>query len=206
MIVTRNGHTFTVDDDDLSGDWGFWTRFADGRWEPEILDRMPVMVTGGIYVDVGAWIGPQLLWASEFATRCVGFEPDPTAAKILGNNVRDVSNVEAYQLAIGTYDGTTTIGTAGDSMSRVGQGDYEVPCATLATALEAVGVDDVDLFKIDIEGAEQDVFPHSGEFIRSFGCPVFLSIHPWITRDPLDGAKGWRVEQIAHHEVLLWPV
>lgn len=206
MIVTRGAHSFDVDDNDLSGDWGFWARFADGRWEPEILDRIPELLDGGTYLDIGSWIGPQLLVASTYADRCIGFEPDPTAYTVLSRNVEKLSNVHVFNEAIASHTGTTTITTAGDSMSRIGHGTHEVEGYTLADAVERHHITDVTLVKIDIEGAEQDVFPWASELIRSWVCPVFLSIHPWCTADPMRGCDGWEIEQLADHEVLLWPV
>jgi FkbM family methyltransferase len=206
MKVTRNGHTFTVSDDDLSGDWGFWERFANGTWEPEILDRMSELLDGGTYLDIGSWIGPQLLVASLYADRCVGFEPDPTAFEVLKANVAPLENVTVRNVAVADYDGMTTITTDGDSMSRTGQGTHHVACHTLAYLAHWHDLLDVSLVKIDIEGAEQDVFPQASDLIRSWDCPVFLSVHPWVTSDPLRGCAGWRVEVLADHEALLWPV
>lgn len=205
MIVTRQGYSFSVHDNDLSGDWGFWPRFADGTWEPEILDRMPdLLAGGGTYVDIGSWIGPQLVWASQFADVCIGLEPDPTAFDVLAYNVSPFDNVHIYNQAVATHTGHTTITTAGDSMSRTGEGDHVVECVTAADLF--AHLDGVALVKIDIEGAEQYVFPDASPTLRALSCPVLLSIHPWVTADPLRDCEGWRLERLAEHEVLLWPV
>lgn len=205
MIVSRQGHTFDVDDNDLSGDWGFWHRFADGTWEPEILDRMPeLLADGGTFLDIGAWIGPHSLWASRLTDEVISLEPDPTAYKILTRNTVHADNVTTIPAAVASYNGTTTITTAGDSMGRTGTGTHEVDCFTLADL--CYWLVDVSLVKIDIEGAEADVFPHGREALRSLDCPVFLSIHAWCKSDPLANTDGFRVEHIADHEVLLWPV
>lgn len=200
MIVTRGGHGFDVDDDDLSGDWHFWERFASGRWEPEILDRMPeLLADGGTFVDVGAWIGPHLLWALACgADHCVGFEPDPTAYAVLERNVS--WPITVAQVAIAAHTGTTTIEDAGDSTSRTGCGGVEVPCFTFADATK--DIDHISLVKIDIEGAEVEVVPQANDDLLALGCPVFLSLHPWA---PFDIPDGWLVEPLARHEVLLWP-
>lgn len=202
MIVTRGDLSFSVCDEDLSGDWGFWARFSDGSWEPEILDRIPDLIDGGTYVDIGSWIGPQLLVASNYADRCVGFEPDPTAFDVLAFNVDPVDNIDVHHAAISDVTGWTKITNDGDSTSRIGTGDHVVPCYTLADAVEQFAITDVALVKIDIEGAEQYVIPDAADVLRSFGCPVFLSIHPWVSTPDL---SVWRVERLADHEVLLWP-
>lgn len=210
MIVTRQGHTFDVDDNDLSGDWGFWQRFADGSWEPEILDRMPeLLADGGTFLDIGAWIGPTSLWASKFCSNVWAIEPDPTAHEVLLRNIANASVPSSVSHgAVADYTGTTTITTAGDSMSRTGDGDHEVRCWTVTDVIGAAlpWYDRISLVKIDIEGAEETVFPHGREALRSLDCPVFLSIHPWCKSDPLADHTGFRVEHIADHEVLLWPV
>lgn len=199
MKIIRQGHEFEVDENDLSGDFGFWSRFASGAWEPEVLDQTSqLLADGGTYVDIGAWIGPTLLWASVHADRCIGYEPDPTAFTILERNA---PFAELHHVAIGPTTGFTTITTKGDSMSRIGEGDYRVRSLTLADAV--AGVTDISLVKIDIEGAEAQVFPQASEALRDLACPVLLSLHAWA---PFEIPAGWRHEEIALFELLLWPL
>lgn len=204
MNVTRNGHTFTVSDNDLSGTWGFWDRFADGTWEPEILDRIPELLDGGTYLDIGSWIGPQLLVASRYADRCIGFEPDPTAFDVLAVNVAPHPTIEIYHAAISNESGWVKVDDRGDSTSQIGHGTHVVPSITLADAVEHYRINDVQLVKIDIEGAERYVLPEAEPTLRGFDCPVFLSLHPAIGPTAVNTAL-WKVEEIAPFEVLLWP-
>lgn len=200
MLVERQGHRFEVDPTDYSGEWGFWQRFADGTWEPEILDRMPALLAdGGTFLDIGAWIGPHSLWASAVgAERVVAYEPDPMAFTLLQRNV---PFGELHHAAIGPVTGTTTIGTAGDSTSRTGEGGATVACLTVEDATYDLGP--VALVKIDIEGAESEVMDEAADDLRALDCPIFLSLHRWTSTHIPD--RGWRVEEIASMEVLLWP-
>ena len=183
--------------------WGFWDRWADGRWEPETKAVIEQYVNGGTFVDIGAWIGPTALWALPHAGRVVCVEPDPTAFDMLVENVPDVEHVNA---AIAGHTGTTTITAAGDSESRIGTGDHEVLCFTIEDFFMVRGITSADLIKIDIEGAEREVITQAEPFLRKFGAPIALSLHwaPW----PDEYLPGWNVQPIAPgvtHEVLAIP-
>lgn len=204
MIVERHGRTFEVADEDFSGDWDFWGRFSNGTWEPETLDLIETMCHGGTFVDIGAWIGPTSLWAAAHADRVVAIEPDPVAFAVLEKNTARLPNIECHQVAVGPADGLTTITTAGDSMSRTGAGDYIVKCYTIKTLFDWLEITDADLIKMDIEGAERDVVAYAEPFLRAFGAPLALSMHPWAPGSNLP-LNGWRTEDVGHLQILATP-
>jgi len=190
--------------DPLNTEWGFWDRWADGRWEPETKQTIEELVNGGTFVDIGAWIGPTALWASPHASRVVAVEADPTAYDMLTDNVAECDNVQLVPVAVADFDGITMITIAGDSMSRTGQGGIEVRCVTVETLFTEQAITDVDLIKIDIEGAEREVLAEAEPFLRSVGAPILLSVHAWApwSRDLL---PGWDVEVLEPHEMLVRP-
>ena len=47
------------------------------------------------YVDIGAWIGPTVLYGGQIAARCITAEPDPTAREALEANLDLNSSVAA---------------------------------------------------------------------------------------------------------------
>lgn len=189
--------------DPLNAEWQFWDRWADGRWEPETRACIEQHVTGGTFVDIGAWIGPTVLWAAPLASRVVAVEADPTAMEMLRHNTADLG-VEYVACAVADYDGETTITTAGDSMSRIGHGGVTVPCWTIETLFTEHGIDSADLIKMDIEGAEREVIAQAEPFLRRFGAPVLLSVHPWAPWHK-DLLPGWEREPLAPHEWLVTP-
>lgn len=66
----------------------FWTLLQNGRWEPEtfvILRRF--LNHRSVYYDIGAWIGPTVLYASKISGTVCAFEPDPVAYSHFLQNV-----------------------------------------------------------------------------------------------------------------------
>ncbi len=164
--------------------WDFWGLFASGRWEPEtfeVLDRF--LTPAGIYVDVGAWIGPTVLYAAPLCAHVLAVEPDPVAFEQLRRNL-DLNPVGDVTLVAGAVDshrdGTALYSRAGwgDSMSTtmVPAGDrIGVPTWRLADLVGPLA--DVDLIKMDIEGAESRVLPDAIGFLAERRIPCVVSLH-----------------------------
>jgi len=190
--------------DKTNADWGFWDRWADGRWEPETKEVIERFCNGGTFVDVGAWIGPTVLWAAPHASRVVAIEADPTAFEMLTANTADLPNVEYVACAVAGFDGSTTITTKGDSMSRIGAGGVAVDCLTIESLFAKHGIESADLIKMDIEGAEREVIAQAEPFLKAFGAPILLSIHAWAPW-PRDLLPGWDREVLEPHEWLVTP-
>lgn len=125
-------------------------------------------------LDVGASIGDFAVdVARGWPDRTVhAFEPEPSAAAILEDNVRanGVANVVLHRLAIADRDGRAELAVdrsrpvlnaldppPGDPRPRIG-----VPCRRLDGLLDELGVTRCDLLKIDCEGAEAAVLAGAG--------------------------------------------
>lgn len=166
--------------------WDFWGRFAAGQWEPEtfeVLDRM--LTPDGCYVDVGAWIGPTVLYAARLCREVVAVEPDPVAWSQLIRNLslNGVRNVTPLGFAVDDHKGNGILysrGGWGDSMSTtmIPSGDAR-PVPTMRLA-DLIGDDEICLIKIDIEGAESRVLPDAAGFLAARRIPCLVSLHePW---------------------------
>jgi hypothetical protein len=90
MIVTRAGRSNEVVDDPIHHhrDWDFWHKQLPCDWEEGTRQVIERYVHGGVYVDVGAWVGPTALWGAEHASLVLAVEPDPSAYEQLKANVR----------------------------------------------------------------------------------------------------------------------
>jgi FkbM family methyltransferase len=183
--VTRGADRFEVNDTP-GVDWGFWDQFADGRWEPHtfaVMDRY--LTPTSTYVDIGAWVGPTVLYAARRCARVVAVEPDPVACADLLSNLaaNGVENVDIVAGAVAATTGTTRLharGGWGSSMSSiVGTGDsievYGICWADLIADLR-----DVALVKVDIEGGETVVLPDVASWCVETATPLVASLHePW---------------------------
>lgn len=190
--------------------WGFWDHWLDGRWEPRTHEVIQQCCKGGTFVDIGAWVGPTALWAVDAGySRIVAVEPDPLAFEMLAVNTIEMPMVERYPFAVADRDGSVNIERRGDSMSRTDAEDPDHPtvrarCLTFESLFARLRIENVDLIKIDTEGAEARIIPQAEPFLRTVGAPVHLSTHPWA---PLDWSclDGWTVEQLGDDEWLVTP-
>lgn len=202
--ITKNGHTFNVAQRS-PGSWevrtDFWETMEDGRWEPftfELFDKLLTPET--TYLDLGAWLGPTVLYASRLCKQCYAFEPDPVAYVELLDNLflNSIVNVLPFQQAVMSHEGTAILGAngLGNSMTRIGQeaNRFEVSCITLRSFWEEFEEDlkGPVFLKMDVEGAEELIL-EDVELFREKKPTLYLSTHPfWFNED---GAQ--RVEQIA---------
>lgn len=164
--------------------WDFWGQYAAGKWEPgtfEVLDQF--LTPAGVYVDLGAWIGPTVLYASSRCGLVVAVEPDPVAFDQLRSNLKlnGIENHVLFRGAVDTHGAGTVLfahGKWGDSMSSVmlpGDTSVVVPTTKLADLLDKW--DGIDLIKMDIEGAESLVLPDAIGLIAGRRIPCLVSLH-----------------------------
>lgn len=186
MVVVREGKTYTV----AEGHEWFWKMFANATWEPstfKIFDKF--LDKEKTFVDIGAWIGPTVLYAAPKAKQVFCFEPDPIAYKSLVQNLtlNNIKNVVPYPVAVAANWGGIDFGTKhqlGDSMSSVlwaKKGGAQVP----AVSLEAVIHDlQPNFIKIDIEGGEKTIFDNAILAMAECKPTIHLSLHtPWFKDD-----------------------
>ena len=162
------------------GGWSFCCDLRDsiarevcftGRYEPQETALVQAILRPGMsFVDVGAnWGYFTLLAAHQVgkAGRVVSLEPDPRLFPLLAENIaaNRLSHVSALPLAAACEQGWLALAgfeeTQGNfGLSRlIGQNHvhgplFQVAARPLDAVLQDVGVANVDLLKMDIEGAE----------------------------------------------------
>lgn len=194
-VVTRNGHTYRVDDIQTSQGYDFWTVFENRTWEPELDDVLNRFLhPGGSLLDIGAWIGPITLMAAPRCRHVYAVEPDPVAIQQLRSNLdlSNVTNVTVHEGAIGSTDNGLTVGPVahgflGDSMTTIWTNAPDaitVRSSTLETMIRTNAISDVCLVKIDVEGAEQEFLPQAAPTLQKLGVPVLLSLHTMLAPNP----------------------
>ncbi|MCA9198135.1 MAG: FkbM family methyltransferase, partial [Planctomycetales bacterium] len=148
--------------------------FFTGRYEPQetiLLQRL--LAAGQTFVDVGANWGYFSLLASQFVGAngtVLSCEPDPRLYTLLQSNLQRnyLHQVHALQLAISNQHGSVQLqgfnedeGNWGVSRIRVSaepdhlpQNTFTAQTQLLDDLLDQLGIETVDLVKLDIEGAE----------------------------------------------------
>jgi FkbM family methyltransferase len=169
----------------------------------------------GVVVDVGAYIGDFTMQMARACPRgrVIAVEP-------IGENVRMIAvqsllngfeNVTRVQAALGNCEGQTEIHLGGTS-AYWGTGPSEtVRLTTLPRLVRELAIDQIDLLKLDCEGAEWDIFAASEEvlpLVRQI-CMEFHCVHGW-TPEKLAAWLGERGFQVKHTSGswngLLWAI
>jgi FkbM family methyltransferase len=170
---------------------GFWAQVASGEWEPYTFDILKEYVPlHETFLDLGAWIGPTVLYAAGLGRRCIAVEPDPIAFAHLKANVEaTAAPVELLNAAVMEYDGTVTLGSEslGNSMTRVSKDSntVEVPCLTLSTLMEEKRIAGSLFIKMDVEGAEENIL-RDYAFFEKHRPTLYLSLHTfWFCSLPV---------------------
>ncbi|TDK50442.1 FkbM family methyltransferase [Antarcticimicrobium luteum] len=166
----------------------FWRRASAGDWEPETFAVLDAHLSGGAdYIDIGAWIGPTVLYAARKARHVWAFEPDATAFRYLAWNIElnGLANISALPVALSGRTGIARMasfgGEPGDSMSSLlnagAAGGRDV--VTLGWDRFAADADlsAVSLVKMDVEGAEFDLLPALLPWLRAQRPALYLSTH-----------------------------
>lgn len=185
--------------------WGeFWDKVNAMTWENHTFKVIQGILKGhrdAAYIDFGSWIGPTLLFASQFCDNIFALEPDPLAFSALVANVNANEHIadraKLYFECISTQNGPVQMAGNGDSTSRMSgkfkteakheMQKWTVNCRTLPDFINHEGIDShkLRLIKMDTEGAELFLLPSLKPWLDSFSVKpaIWLSVHKGFWRD-----------------------
>ena len=183
---------------------GFWREVNRRTWEPQTFDILDEFLDGdSVFVDVGAWIGPTVLFGARKARKVFCFEPDTHAYQFLLLNLQmnRISNVTPFNFALAEKTGLRQMGSAqglGTSHTSLvvpdgSKEEIEVYCVGWSDWIN-IAPSRIDFIKIDIEGGEFELVPAMKEYLRSARPTVYLSLHaPFIG----EGDRRQKMAEIA---------
>lgn len=196
----------------------FWDRF-ENNWEGATLRAFDQHFTpGGIFIDIGSWIGPTALYAASRGQKTICIEADPIAAQELRRNVKANPGlsplITIIDKAICNRPGPINFGSnagGGDSKSSfvfdAPLTQWTVETITPKELFNLASCSAHPLIKMDIEGGEYSVFP---DLIKVFGGlrpTVVLSLHPRLipcgyleirklSRDVFEACKSYNATRL----------
>ncbi len=126
-----------------------------------------------LIIDCGANIGTSVLFFKSIYPQCriKAFEPDPIVYQVLSDNIdrHNYSDVEVINQAVWTEETTLNFASdgsdAGTITDTINNNTIAVKAIDLNNYLNDLG-ENIDMLKIDIEGAEYDVVLNCSQALR----------------------------------------
>jgi len=142
-----------------------------------------------VVLDIGANVGVTALYFSQvFPNAAVyAFEPAPDNFAVLSKNVANCARIRAFNFALGAQDATLELyasdnpvnfggyslhATGSDTSKRV-----SIPVRNVAAVLAELGLREVDVVKVDTEGAEWDILTAFPEAVLASAKYVTGELH-----------------------------
>lgn len=139
-----------------------YKRFRRDRAEVRRYD-FPFLNQDSVVFDLGGYQGE---WAEGIFVRYGAtvhvFEPHPEFAGRLQEKYQRNSKIHVHACALSSRDGEFTLSDLADGSSSQRKGGRVLHCRTVEAGeyLKSLGVESVDLMKVNIEGGEYDILPH----------------------------------------------
>lgn len=115
-----------------------------------------------VVVDIGALAGEFSFWIYPDAGIIYSIEPEDESYKELESNVKvfEFDKVKPFRLAIAgeNKERNLSMGGRGGHALRGESGGQMVQAKTLATFMKDNNIAEIDILKIDVEGAEDEIF------------------------------------------------
>jgi FkbM family methyltransferase len=187
--IAKNGNHFEVISNPKTG-W-LWYEIFNNNWEEatfKIFDRF--LSPEHAYLDIGAWIGPTVLYGAHRARHVYGIEPDPVAyAELMTNlslNPSLAHRITCIHAALADKPGTANLYIRyefGDSTSSLiptlSDKNYcQVRSITIHELIAEHVIQHLNFIKMDIEGGEYSLIPTLHEFLKAQRPTLYLSLHP----------------------------
>ena len=149
----------------------------------------PLLPWDGVFVDVGAHVGHWSLRLAERACQVVAVEANPATAATLRRHIsmNGLTNVTVIELA--AWDEQTMLAlddpsgqVEGGSMrvipaEKIASPGGLVPAGRLDDQLGLLGLDRIDLVKLDVEGADIHALRGMAGLLERFAPVLFIECH-----------------------------
>lgn len=158
-------------------------------------------------LDAGAHVGMSVLWWKRLFPRAhvVAVEPSSANLALLRRNIEGLDGVTVLHAALAGQEGRLRLDApdSGSAATHVGAGGSgeEVAATTVGRILESQGTDELLLAKIDIEGAEADVFAGDLAWMDRTRALV-IETHDWLWPGKATSRNLWAAIGARHFDVL----
>lgn len=139
-------------------------------------------------IDGGANVGcASMFFAQKFPQAAIwAFEPEGSNYEVLQQNGKRFSNITTMKAAIWSSDTHVEIGNPSDEkwafrvQQAAGDSSSRIQALSIPSIMKLAGADRVDILKLDIEGAEKELFSREcAQWIDQVGV-IIIELHDWI--------------------------
>ncbi len=181
--------------------------------------RLPFDARPGTILDLGANTGlASLYFRTQFPeAQIVAVEPDPANFAMLQRHLGALPGVEIIQAAVWSRDGEITLTDPGigswamrvEESSQSTSSQNQVAALSMPSLLKHFPQGRVDLLKMDVEGAEKEVFESSAAWIQNIGA-IVIELHdrykPGCSRAFFTSVATLPLEQWIGENLYVWRV
>ena len=153
-------------------------------FQEEVYEQVWRPREGDTIIDIGAYVGMFTVKAASLvgATgKVIAIEPSPENYDLLARNCEDLHNVTLVKKAIMATNGMGRLyyskSAAANSLVTRWKEYVEVQTITLDDLVEELGLDKVDIIKVDAEGAEIDVLKGARKVLAKGTRLVIAAYH-----------------------------
>lgn len=126
----------------------------------------PIDIKPKLIIDAGAYVGySSLYFSSKYPqAKIIAIEPENSNFEILEKNTKKIANIKRVKAGLWHKEGFLKIVNAGlghwgfMTKEATGLGNCDVKAITVNILLKESGFDKIDILKLDIEGAEKELF------------------------------------------------
>jgi FkbM family methyltransferase len=210
MKIVKHNHSFIILENNDPSSTTAWLLNNIDVWEQDTFHIFNHYKNNeGMYIDIGAWIGPTVLYCANIYKKVIAIEPDPVALGELKKNisVNNFTNILLIEKGLSLENGVTQFGgngRLGNSESTLlisDKEDYlsyngrhtdlhshneivEIETITIEKLIEQQNIDPqhISLIKMDIEGGEKIVVPALVNFLNKYKPVFYISLHRCFLR------------------------
>lgn len=178
----QDGHTKILGSDTLYVDKSSFLFMYEEIFEKEIY-HFESENNKPLIIDCGANIGLSILYFKKLYPNCqvVAFEPDKKIFQVLEKNVGRIENVRLINSAVAGKEGSYEFFSEGADGGRIADSSDTKNVVITAVTLSPFLKENVDLLKIDIEGAEYEVLKEIAPILSGVKR-IFLEYHSFADK------------------------
>ncbi len=170
-----------------------------------------------IIIDAGANIGFASIYFSDLfpEAKIIALEPERNNFSLLKENVKDYKNIFPLEAALWSENKKIDLCDSGhgnwgfmtyDKNEDIKTREHEVNAITVDRIMEMFNLDSIDILKIDIEGAEKEVFTDTSKWIDQVDT-LIVELHDRMkkgcSRNFYNNSPGFKYEWLRGENVFL---